>query len=635
MWVDIDPHASSSTKTNDSAMKIHLIQFVQDESGLDQKNIKTNDDLRNKLDLKDTDVEQFFYNIAFFWSFVLLKTGGKPYEIGSILQWMSALIAYFRLRPDTKENLGRMVVDTHNHNVPVWLSTCRGRVERAYLLKFTINADPVDEDDDEDTTAIYSPRLGPYMKRFLLEGQGSFHDNAEKRFTDLLQFHNCARGCEGKLTMWTGKNGAKFDDLLKLLIWGWLESKGCRFYPLACIPHAFSYMMCMVHGLAVYVLAGGLGRVDSTASKANSVVFSFQSVASSRVSILIGKNLPEGITSKALRKGAVTEMENHPTCDHKFSLLRSGHAGGDVSRTSYYQQTTLSSLAGGKALCGYANVHQPVSMATLPADLIPIQDKLIEKFFFINISPFLGEGHLTPLLPYLVASLIQYYNKMLEDGYTTGNCPTINKLVVGVMELFDVSASVSASKLKGWSTEVQENFTAMNAMATGNIASTDEIRDTLQANAVVSATILKKLTSIETRLSTLEASLQGVSDGVTDLGSPAGTPPQLKRRVELDDESSSSSSSSSSSKKVKAEQNEKQWNIDKVLEAVVRGGAIEGEGEEFCLEFCKTLCKPNEQAKMRKTLKFVYENIEDDEMAVLKVGDPKNDNEKVAKLKTA
>jgi hypothetical protein len=113
------------------------------------------------------------------------------------------------------------------------------------------------------------------------------------RFSCLLQFHNSSRGGELRHTMWSGKRGAKWDKHLELLAWGWIESKGIKSYPLACIPHACNYDMCMVHGLAVYCL---------------------------------------------------------------------------------------------------------------------------DAMFFVNLSPFVGTGHLTPVLPALLASLIQYFDKILTDG---------------------------------------------------------------------------------------------------------------------------------------------------------------------------------------------------------------------------
>jgi hypothetical protein len=401
----------------------------------------------------------------------------------------------------------------------------------------------------------------------------------------------------------------------------------------------------MVHATAVYALAGGLGRVDANAPKANSVFFNFQKVNPNYVSTLIGKNLPGSFTAKSLRKGAVTEMENHPDTNHENTTARSGHAtGNDVASSSYFVRTITSSLPGGKALCEYANVHARVHMATLPLEILPRQDEYIDKLFFINITPFIGEGRLVPLLPHLLASLIQYYNKMTSDGYTTNNCPTINKLVTGVMEVEGVVASVAMEKLRGWSAEVQSSFTANNAMALGCLHNNDDIKEILKSNGLVLTQVLQKLERLERSGSNVELGMDRLNGNVVDFTmSPNGsTQTVLKRSIEPNmnltvEGGSSSSSSTSSYKRVKqdGDKNAKQPNIDKVLEDAVRAGGVVGEGSDFCLQFCMGMCGgSNNYSKVRTTMGFVYDRIEAKEMTVLKDGDPKNDNDKTVLLKT-
>jgi hypothetical protein len=227
-------------------------------------------------------------------------------------------------------------------------------------------------------------------------------------------------------------------------------------------------------------------------------------------------------------------------------------------------------------------------------------------------------------------------------GVTINNCLTVNHLVQGVMAVLDVSASAAMSKLKTWSTEVQSSFTANNAAAIGCLHATDDIVEVPKSNGIVMTAMYQKMESMERRMSNLERGVAGVQDDVTDIGLPSPPHSPQKRKAqqlsEIDlslDSSSSSSSSSSSFKKGGAEkiQNEKLQNIDALLEAAVREDAITGSGENFCLGYCLKRVSCNEQKKVKTTMKFVYDHIDEEDMKVLKNGNPGNDNEKTMKLK--
>jgi hypothetical protein len=89
---------------------------------------------------------------------------GKPYAINTILMWMSALLEYFKRRVDTTDRLGPMITDKHNHLITLWLTNCRTRLKRDYGLKYIVNGAAIDEEDDmEDTEALYSKQLGPCL----------------------------------------------------------------------------------------------------------------------------------------------------------------------------------------------------------------------------------------------------------------------------------------------------------------------------------------------------------------------------------------------------------------------------------------------------------------------------------------
>jgi hypothetical protein len=240
----------------------------------------------------------------------------------------------------------------------------------------------------------------------------------------------------------------------------------------------------------------------------------------------------------------------------------------------------------------------------------------------------------------LLASLIQYYNKMISDNFNTTNCPTINHLVKGVMAVLKVSASEASTKLKEWSTEVQENFTASNAMAIGCVGSTEDVKECLKTQGVLLTELLKNQNKMQQQQLEMTQLINGLQNNITDLEIPSPAKSPAKRsRVELEANdiklsSSSSSSSWSSTKKLKGsgtKRNEKNLTIKQLLEAAARAEAVDGQNETFCFTFALAQADPskkNESAKIKVSLNFVYSHVTSDEMKLLKAGDPKNDTVK-------
>jgi len=204
-----------------SAFKKHFLAYLIHPNGYDCKVPGlTIQNMDEKVDLSNEEVEDLFYRTATFYVHILKKPlppNNKedkevPYAKDSIMQWMSAQLAYFKVRPDTKDRLGQMIsAGTSNSFVPNWLPCVRNRMERSYNQKYVVNADNSDDEDDP-SEALYQVLLGPHCNQFLRYEAvpGSFEQNAENRFVLILQYNNCARGGETRHITWTGKgsNGA-------------------------------------------------------------------------------------------------------------------------------------------------------------------------------------------------------------------------------------------------------------------------------------------------------------------------------------------------------------------------------------------------------------------------------------------
>ena len=246
----------------------------------------------------------------------------------------------------------------------------------------------------------------------------------------------------------------------------------------------------MDHALAVYALAGGLSRVDPTARGAGKVVFSYQFKNPTSIAKVISKLLPTNYSSKAMRKAAVTEIRSHSKTSEADVNFRSGHQPSDVT-ASYTVFSRSTSAAGGKALAGYVNVHgEQIVAPKLPIDILPRQNEYIKAFFFVNLEIF-TTGRLQPVLPMLHTTLVRHFNKMLSDGFTVSNCPTINEMVKKVMTLEQLSASEAKKKLQAWSKSVSDEFVLVNNGAIGGGVMTDDIEEQLKSNNALLTAILK------------------------------------------------------------------------------------------------------------------------------------------------
>ena len=398
------------------------------------------------------------------------------------------------------------------------------------------------------------------------------------------------------------------------------------------------YMTCMNHALAVWALAGGLFRVDPQARGANSVVFNYQSVNPTRIAKTITKLLPKQYTSKAMRKGAVTEMRSHRNTSEADVNFRSGHQPNDVT-ASYTVFSRDTSVPGAKALAGFVNVRgEQIVAPKLPLDILPRQKDYIKVFFSVNLNIF-TTGRLQPVLPMLLATLIRHFNKMLSDGFSITNCPTINDMVKKVMALEGISASEAKKKLQAWSKSVDDEFVLANNVAIGAM-DTGDMLEQLKSNATLLTAILQKMNRFELELKDLNIKLGGVQDEVVNFTFPPEHT-KMKRGLEEDLSMSASSSQLSKSifpaKRVKTEtssKNNKNPEIDALLESAALANDVSGTGDQFCLRFCKKYeSMQNEIAKIKTSMSFVSQWVSEAEMAVLKLGNPGNDMAKMQSLK--
>jgi len=145
-------------------------------------------------------------------------------------------------------------------------------------------------------------------------------------------------------------------------------------------------------------------------------------------------------------------------------------------------------------------------------------------------------------------------------------------------------------------------------------------------------------------LKDLQIKVGGVQGDVTDIAlSPEHSKKRTLNSTDMSMTSSATSQSSKSifprpSKKLKEKEtiskNNKNPEIDALLEAAALANDVSGTGDQFLFSFCMQYDSlQNEAAKIKSSMKFVSQYVSEAEMKVLKLGNPGADGEKIQSLK--
>jgi len=145
----------------------------------------------------------------------------------------------------------------------------------------------------------------------------------------------------------------------------------------------------------------------------------------------------------------------------------------------------------------------------------------------------------------MLASLIQHYNAMLSDGFSTQNSPLMWKLVEAVVQVEDVEVTQALAQLRLWSEEVQAGFIAKNAVALGCGPSSSDLVAHLHQSSLVQTQVYaridhltKQVATLTTALASISDSLQGVAVAVGEAASPS-TPSPKRKKLRTSSEGSS------------------------------------------------------------------------------------------------
>jgi hypothetical protein len=174
----------------------------------------------------------------------------------------------------------------------------------------------------------------------------------------------------------------------------------------------------------------------------------------------------KSLSSKSLRKGAVTLMAAQKDINFHESVERSGHATGaniDAYRTSV---PTLN-LPGGRALSGWDDCHQmtfPPRLECLGTHAMGHIDRMIGLLYVIDVPELKENGKLRPFLRTCTASLIMYHQDVLKEF---GPQNAVVELVLEAAQKADIvecetGAKRSADVLKNWSVKIANDFRARN-----------------------------------------------------------------------------------------------------------------------------------------------------------------------------
>lgn len=253
---------------------------------------------------------------------------------------------------------------------------------------------------------------------------------------------------------------------------------------------------------------------------------------------------------------------------------------------------------------------------------------------------------MVPFTGALLASLVQYYNAMIADKLSVYNCPVLHKLLHAVMEVEAVDGASASALLRTWSTEVQSNFTAKNAVAIGCANSSDDIKEFLKMSSSCTTELLKQINmltlevaNLKNQLTTVSDNLMGVAVKVDEVTSPQKRAPQKPRMMEPkdddsdddSDETDESDDKDTSTKKRKLSVSKfditftpgkasssgdkraySSWpTIPYFLEDLANQGDLKGMGD-------KTYQFASEHVNVKRTMKHVKDHITKEEMMVLK-----------------
>lgn len=220
------------------------------------------------------------------------------------------------------------------------------------------------------------------------------------------------------------------DESLQSLTLLWRESKTIQRYPMAFGPDSFLWTCDIFHAQASYWCTpgvDGLFRLSSSNIPLGIKCFVFQRFRpeeyndgwlTKTTTKVLSKFTDESynVTSKSIRRGAVTSMMLHEKLDSKFVTIRSGHVAYDNSRF-YYHGTSAGSLPGFKALVGWPLPHARVYCPRLTALSIDstIMHTFMDNLYLTDLALFSRKGKLYRLLEICTASLLRFFADVNRD----------------------------------------------------------------------------------------------------------------------------------------------------------------------------------------------------------------------------
>ena len=318
------------------------------------------------------------------------------------------------------------------------------------------------------------------------------------------------------------------------------DTKRCL-YP----PDPRSYECDFYHALGCYwIIDNGLFRNPAEADPSLKAAINFvfphchcarDSQVAQTLTAVLKELSPEALkkttTSKGLRRGSNTQMAAHRQVTFHEQQARGGWSTG--SRSDVYADFVPSmSYIAGLCLSGYKNcLRNPVMPPRLECVMLPTGytwQLIIDEFYLLDdvmkeryFSP---RALLYPLICTVTASLIMYYNKVVEDF--SSRFQLISKMNKAVSKGLKVDAIRAAQLLRDWSATIHQDF--LDSMDDTSVAATDLLNEQYLATiyalkkqgadqAVIINSQSRTLQNIEETLAQMNENQKSMLNTVRDL----------------------------------------------------------------------------------------------------------------------
>jgi hypothetical protein len=164
-------------------------------------------------------------------------------------------------------------------------------------------------------------------------------------------------------------------------------------------------------------------------------------------------------TGTGFRTGAINTIIDHPLCDYKHAVMRSGHDNRNICSVFEYMYASPSLVAiAGKVLAQYPHPGLPVQVPRLT--FVNDENKIhisnfITQLFDVTDKDFSANGRLWPFAEALLAVFIMHFEQFFAD------CGANHVVIARFLSTCTVF-NITIDSLRLWSREIRQDFKTNN-----------------------------------------------------------------------------------------------------------------------------------------------------------------------------